>query len=379
VVHTVADLLAQLRIDPWREEVGFSPEVETCQRILFDRNKTEGEWESALSAWLQKYQPCLFGRIAAKLSLISFCFLTEADLYGSDEGIREKIQAARKEWTKQGFEGRKSAFVILAISEKIARSIPDQTALLLACQLCSLYLLQEVESNQICLDEIFLEIPGYERATWRWNVGSNYFCANGDRRWWQDHRIPGGMGFSMNSVGHMVKSGTVAGKLNELHKVLEMNEDELVTTKVDSLEKALEMAMRTIWLASDAASGKATWLLPRPANRNAAPTMKCPVDLPGFLADKDFCEYAGYYHTDYTIPTEYFVPDVKRRDDQVTFPLDFTYLFYDAVENPAHQTIGRGRRIRAFPTPADIPQKYDRGMPEQIQIQDSRRLKEALE
>jgi hypothetical protein len=226
------------------------------------------------------------------------------------------------------------------------------------------------------MDEIFLEMPGYERAIWRWHVGSNYFCANGDRRWWQDHRIPGGMGFSMNSVGHMVKSGTVAGKLNELNKILEMGNDELVTSKVDSLEKALEMAMRTIWLASDAAaSGKATWLLPLPE----AFTTKCPVELPAFLADKNFCEYAGYYHTDYAIPTGYFVPDVERRKDQVTFPLDFTYLFQDAVENPEYETMGKGRRVRGFPTPAEIAHKYGRGKAEQIKIQDSQRLKEALE
>jgi hypothetical protein len=376
VAQTIAELLSQLTVDPWREKVGFSPEVETCQKIMFDRNKTEKDWESALSAWLQKYQPCLFGRIAAKLSLISFCFLTEADLSGADEAIRDKIQAARKEWTRQGFEGRKSGFVILAISERIAHSVPDQTAMRLACKLCSLYLLQEVEANQIFMDEIFLEMPGYERAIWRWHVGSNYFCANGDRRWWQDHRIPGGMGFSMNSVGHMVKSGTVAGKLNELNKILEMGNDELVTSKVDSLEKALEMAMRTIWLASDAAaSGKATWLLPLPE----AFTTKCPVELPAFLADKNFCEYAGYYHTDYAIPTGYFVPDVERRKDQVTFPLDFTYLFQDAVENPEYETMGKGRRVRGFPTPAEIAHKYGRGKAEQIKIQDSQRLKEALE
>jgi hypothetical protein len=73
-----------------------------------------------LSDWLQAHQPCLFGGIAAKHGALSCCILNESDLEQSDEAIREKIQTSRLEWTRQGFEGKKSGFIILAISPRIA-------------------------------------------------------------------------------------------------------------------------------------------------------------------------------------------------------------------------------------------------------------------
>lgn len=63
----------------------------------------------------------------------------------------------------------------------------------LAQQLCSLYLLNEVDVDRIYHEEIFLEQPGADCRMWQWMAGVNYFCTNGDGRWWQDHRIPGGL------------------------------------------------------------------------------------------------------------------------------------------------------------------------------------------
>jgi hypothetical protein len=69
--------------------------------------------------------------------------------------------------------------------------------------------------------------------------------------------------------------------------------------------------------------------------------------LPTNLKGKDFCEYVGYYHTDITIPSEYFRPDVQRPPTQTGRLLDFTYLFDDSVENPAFSEMGKGIRVRA--------------------------------
>jgi hypothetical protein len=66
------------------------------------------------------------------------------------------------------------------------------------------------------LEQIYLQKPDARMTTWKWFAGVNYFCAQGDKRWWQDHRIPGGMAFSVNSVGHLVKSGMIAKAMNEL-------------------------------------------------------------------------------------------------------------------------------------------------------------------
>ena len=85
-----------------------------------------------------------------------------------------------------------------------------------------------------------------------------------------------------------------------------------MTSAVNSLEQALEFAMRTIAKASDAVTGKATELITLPDDPASRPPEGCPVSLPKFLAGKDHRRYLGYYHTDITVPSEYFLPDVTR-------------------------------------------------------------------
>jgi len=218
--------------------------------------------------------------------------------------ICEKIQAARTQWTREGFQGRKSAFIVLAVSPRVARAAPDRVLKDFATKLCALYLLEEeIDEDRIYLDEIFLENPAGGRTTWKWLAGVNVFSASADRRWWQDHRIPGGLGFSVNSVGHMVKSKLLLGAIQEFERKLGESNEEFATTKVgDTLESALEFAMRTIHNATEAVSGKATELLPLPEDRQSLPVTSCPIQLPRFLADKNYCAYQGYYHTDVTIP-----------------------------------------------------------------------------
>src|SRR5206468_4659462 len=117
------------------------------------------------------------------------------------------IQEARLKWLQDARHGDKSGFVILIISEQIARALPDRTVAQIAQTISSLYLLRDIRFDYAHLDAIELELPGRDGSRWRWDVGVNYFCAQGDVRWWQDHRIPGGMALSMNSVGHMMRSG----------------------------------------------------------------------------------------------------------------------------------------------------------------------------
>lgn len=103
--------------------------------------------------------------------------------------------------------------------------------------------------------------------------------------------------------------------------------------------------MRTIWLAADTPSGKATELLPL---ENKDLLRQCPVKLPDFLQDRDFRNYRGYYHTDVTVPSEYFLPDIVRPSGIVPKSLDFTYLFDTSIGNFDFVTTGEGRRIRSL-------------------------------
>jgi hypothetical protein len=372
--HMLSDLYRRLVPDLWRSNNGFSPEIAEATELLL-KATTDEKRAAILGGWLEKYQPCLFGRVAAKKGLISYCFLTEEDLTASDLTIRSKIQNARTHWTRLAYEGKRSAFVLVALSNTLVSALPNENLLAFAKHLASLYLLHDVIQDEIYMDEIFLETPGLSKATWRWNVGVNYFGVSADKRWWQDHRIPGGLGFSANSVGHLVRSGPE--KMAELEQLLGVQSEELVATKISSLPVALEWAMRTIDKASETSSGRATELLPLHTGVSE-PKLKCPVALPKFLQDRDYCEYLGYYHTDITIPTEYFVGDVTRSSGQASHRLDFTYLFDDGVANPDFLTTASGRRVRGFQSETVQETKTTRSTPTSELISAHPRLIEAL-
>lgn len=346
MADTISHLYSQLEPDGWREVQGFSPEVKEANRRLFEPGISDAEAEQVLSTWLQKHQPCLFGRIAAKLDGISYCILREGDLGRPDEFIKDKIQAARLAWTRDGFDGKKSAFIIIAVSPRIANALPGPEMRELARRLCHLYLETNIETDYAHLEQIYLQKPGARMTTWKWFAGVNYFCAQGDKRWWQDHRIPGGMAFSVNSVGHLVKSGMIAKAMNELDGLTGAPGEGYPEAKIDSLAKALDLAMRTIDKASVAVSGKATELLPLPDDHRELPIPECPVKLSNAMSDKNFCEYRGRYHTDYTLPSEYFLPDVERPKGLKVHSLDFTYLFHKSIANPDFRLMGEGHQIR---------------------------------
>jgi hypothetical protein len=374
------ELMKGLRHDPWRDKVGFSQDIALANEEIFAADSSTDKIESTLNNWLQKNQPCIFGRAAAAIGLISYCVLTRADLQDSDDHIKSVIQARRTKWTRQAFHGNTSAFVILAVSPDIARAEPSGDVKALAERLCSLYLLTEVTDDTVLLDDIFLEVPGERRTTWKWKTGVNYFCAQADKRWWHDHRIPGGMGFSVNSVGHLVKAARLASAMKHVETEVEAPPEGWDASRIDSLEKALALAMRTIGNAAKTVSGRATELLPIESTEQRP--QGCPYRIPIDLQDKNFCEYKGFYHTDHTIPSSYFRPDIERPADIKPYQLDFTYLFRSDVDNPAFQTMGRGQQIRADLVDAAeevaAETKLDRSVAEYVPIDNEPLLAQAL-
>ena len=182
-------------------------------------------------------------------------------------------------------------------------------------------------------------------VVWKWLCGANYFCTQADKRWWQDHRIPGGMAFSVNSVGHMVKSAQLKGAMQNLEAALGAPEEEWGASNLNSLGNALVLAMRTIGNASEAVSGKATKLVGLPSDATRLP--QCPIELPAALKGRNHCQYSGFYHTDFTLPSEYFLLNVRRPARIKCRPLDFTYLFHKHVTNRANLTMAQGRRVQA--------------------------------
>jgi hypothetical protein len=275
--------------------------------------------------------------------MLEFCFLTENILLQDDERIKASIHAAHRRWWRAADEGHKSGFVILALSERLAAARPDENLLRFAQRLARLYLLEDdILPDRIYLDQVYLEIPGHRhRYRFRWDAGVNVFAAAGDGRWWQDHRIPGGLAFSVNSVGHMAKSGQVRGALLNMG----VEDDELELGAVADLHDAHRFAMLTIAKASHAISGPATWLL-QPDDVDLA---ECPPPRQTMgtkLEQYSPCAYAGIYHTDHTLPSTYFRNDVEAPPSAAAMALDFTYLYVNTVDNPAYHTMGIGEQIR---------------------------------
>ena len=138
----------------------------------------------------------------------------------------------------------------------------------------------------------------------------------------------------------------VGRSFEEGWKKLNLNEENWADFKIRSLGDALIAAMQTINGAANTTSGKATMLLPREREISGGPPSVCPVKLPTNLEDKNSCEYFGYYHTDFTLPSEYFLKDVHRPATITGYNLDFTYLFSDKLDNPAHSEMGKGIWVR---------------------------------
>src|SRR5207237_8595592 len=101
---SISGLFTRLVEDSWRKEVGFSQDIQLAHQSLFSTTVSDEDCEKVLNDWFQRFQPCLFGRIAAKLGKISYCVLQESDLRSPDQTIKQKIQSARTKWTKDGLE-----------------------------------------------------------------------------------------------------------------------------------------------------------------------------------------------------------------------------------------------------------------------------------
>lgn len=372
-------LYQQLTADPWRKVNPFSLEVGAATKAML-QTKTDKAAARILREWLSEHQPCLFGRFAAKRDQIAFCIIRPSHIRAGDDVVRTRIQAARRKFTAAAFKGKRSGFVIVMLSKRIAVAKPDAAMLAFAKRLTNLYLLEDIEADKIHLDEVFLQAPTRPKTAWRWVAGVNYFSAQGDKRWWHDHRIPGGMALSINSVGHMARSGQLVEALKQF--AANFNVDFKNDKRpVESLGKALRLAMMTINRASQAVSGRATQLIPSDSMDEHYKT-QCPFDI---RADKelsafDYSRYEGYYHTDFTLPAEYFGPSVERPHEQPKFSLDLTYLFKDALDNPDFIRMGLGQRIRerGQESGATILIRRRKAKEELIPINQSSLLTEAL-
>ena len=312
MMPSVAQLIDNLASDPWRDKEDFSQDIQFANKKILDESKSDEEISWALRDWLENNQPCIFGRLAAgKVDLLSFCILRERDLEKSDTHIRDKIQRFRLLWKQEAVHGLRSGFIILAVSPRIVQAQPDDTMKELAKRLCSLYLRENIVEDTIHMDRLTLATPAApdkpdEAPCYEWRVGVNVFATAGDKRWWHDHRIPGGIAFSMNSVGHMARNGSLR-RLSDPNAKTPLKPLKGKLT-IDSLGTALKFAMKTINGAQPAPSGTATCLRKLDQESYDALSPKCPFAgaVPPKLQLMDYTSYYGWYNTDVTVPSDFW-------------------------------------------------------------------------
>ncbi len=315
---SLQSLYKDLTQDLWRKDHAFSSDVEKVHGVIFDSWRTEAQREEAYLLWMQKNQPCLFGRIAAASQRLHFCILDEEILRGSDKKISEKIEYERTEWKRRSlrpdptFSHPAHGFILTAISPRLASAAPDNNLRRFSEKLLSLWKVSAKDEPQgkVHSECLYLQNPksgGYVR----FQFSVDFFMAQGDGRWWCDHRIPGGIAFTANSVGHMLK-------YREWYEKLRKQE-----------EWILQTAMLTIDAAQETEFGKATWLKPLLKGKPIVKDLKCPFSNPRKeLEAKDWTRYGGHLHTDLAIRDEFFSTSPDKGPDITDgeYVQDFAYL-----------------------------------------------------
>jgi hypothetical protein len=342
----IRDAFLTLVPDNWRVENDFSPEISEAHKIIFHPFASDQAKIRVITAWLKRFQPCVFGRIAAQMNRVHFCLLNDSDFYLSDEDLQQKIQAERILWKQRCLhhERPEDGFLLWAVSPRLAYSSPV-TLLPLTLLLRSLYIPAaepDIKSNDLSWETLYLRRPDGKSCV-RFRFSLDFFAVQGDGRWWHDHRIPGGMGFTANSVGYMIKSR------------------EWYESKSDQTIWGLKLAMETVDEAVQTKWGKAIYLrdLPKTGPFRGG---NCPFSsnetLKPRLVGRDWSGYAGRLSTDHSIRKELFSESPSPPENLPEWNMDLRYL-YDPSE-PAFKYFVEGEDIRCADIYDEIGDPRDR-------------------
>jgi hypothetical protein len=180
----------------------------------------------------------------------------------------------------------------------------------------------------------------------------NIFCAEGDGRWWHDHRTPGGIMITSNALGHFLYSRTKKETLEAAEKTW-----------------ALENAMRTINNAYRGPKGSkakklkhcpATFLLP--AKEGEETPLRPTSDLRKFSPDR----YHGYFHTDHLIPSVYFQKDADPPRLKLYDDLTLRYIYDPAADPEEHAELTTGVAATWYDAKRNMDRLPDFADPESV-------------
>jgi hypothetical protein len=334
LVEMLLDLKLRGRVDAHRKRYPFSEDIESTNAILFSPRYHKRRKVAAYRRWLETNQPCVFGRVAAKNQNVFICLLEEQDVLRMKKGdadLRDTIQDYRQVWKRYALEGLISSFLIVLVSRSLIDKEPREGLKQICRRLLELYMeVDTIEDDAILKQReyLFLRCPAEDRTTriLKFSTLPNIFCAQGDRRWWHDHRTPGGIMITSNALGHFVQSRIGSCALEDKNKTW-----------------ALENAMRTINNANRG-TGKASRkrLCPAthliPLGENEETPLRPTFELAKYSPD----HYEGYFHTDHLVPSVFFKPETDLTNPTVYDDLTFRYIFDPAADPLDHAELMTG-------------------------------------
>lgn len=312
--------------DKMRQRSGFSEDLQTVNTLLNNPKVKKTTKIAAYRNWLLEGQPCIFGRSAARGRGVFVCLLEEKHILimrNGDEGLRETIQDHQKVWKRYALHGQSSSFVIVVISEATALASPGPELKDLCRRLMELYLDCSVDDNEILPQREYVYLaettPTAGRPSFlRFTTLPNIFCAQGDKRWWHDHRTPGAVMVTSNALGHFMYCHSRG--------------------KSPDSNTALKQAMQTILNAHTVPGGKKK-RLPATELISRKDVESSPVETNSTYGGYSPRAYRGRFHTDHLIPSEFFVESAPSKiyDD-----LDLSYIWDTA--NPEHRELTQGEK-----------------------------------
>lgn len=334
-----AEMLLDLRLhghaDPLRSRQPFSEDIEATNSILFNPKYPKRTKVRAYRKWLEQNQPCVFGRIAAKNKSVFICLLEEREILqmrDGDKDLADTLQDYRQVWKRHALEGLVSSFVIVLVLPSVAKKQPGDGLKELARRFMELYMELEPiadDTYHVQREYVFLRVPGKrpDASLLKFSTLPNIFCVQGDKRWWHDHRTPGGLMITSNALGHFMYSRSSDRVLDSTSKLW-----------------ALENAMKTINNAyrgnirkgSGVRLCPATNLLARRDNEQSP--LRPTSDMEKYSAD----HYEGYFHTDHLIPSVYFQPTRPSAAPPRYSDLTFRYIYDEAADPEEHRELMSG-------------------------------------
>lgn len=339
-----AELFHRLSGDRWRIAHPFSDDILQANALLHNSEATEEEMAECAGAWCLQRQPCQFGKVAAREGRIHFCFLSEkAVAEWSDDELAEKISEEKQLWKQRAaFDLQRVAhsFVLVVTSPQVALAAPDRHLRAFSDRILELADWEPDRhgvrrKNTVTSDFLYLKNPT-DKNFYGFQFNADFFACAGDRRWWHDHRFPGGIAFTANSTGHMIafrewyegKSDVRAWALKQAMLTVN-NAEETVSAQADSSDPTKK--------------NRATWLRDLDgAGKPLVNDVKCPLaSIPSSLKGKDWTRYEGVLHTDHSVREEFFQDRETPPMASKPYLMDFTYLFDDSQPDFVEFTGGR--------------------------------------